>query len=262
MYKNWTETYVPKTIRRGYNKDVYSKQEYKSKKVFITFGGGAQNYYDAGNRLVNQVKKLNLFDESKLYTDIDLKNDKYFWNKHSNFIENNKKGYGFWMWKSYLIKKEMDNMVDGDILLYLDAGCEVDYRKKELFKDYFNYVKQDYIIGSQLQHQEKTWTKMDLIKYLNMEDYLNTGQREGGINMFYVNDKTRMLVNEWYKISSMYNLIDGSKSISKNDPSFKEHRHDQSIFSLLTKKYKIFSNKNINDIVEVIRNKSGTSKIQ
>lgn len=247
MYKRWVETY----------------KNYKNhnKKIFITFGGGAQNYYDAGNRLVEQVKKLDLFDEAKLYTDIDLKNDIDFWNKHGNFIENNKRGYGYWIWKSYIIKREMDNMMDGDILLYLDAGCEVDYKKKELFKDYFNYVKQDFIIGNNLgsKYLEKNWTKMDLINYLDMKDYLNTEHREGGINMFYVNYYTRHLVNEWYRISSIYNLIDDSPSVSNNDPAFKEHRHDQSIFSLLTKKYRIFSDKNISLIVEAIRNKTGKS---
>ena len=251
MYKRWIETY-----------NNYENYENHNKKIFITFGGGSQNYYDAGNRLVEQVKKLDLFDETKLYTDIDLKNDKEFWNKHGDFIENNKRGYGYWIWKSYLIKREMDNMMEGDILLYLDGGCEVDYKKKELFKEYFDYVKQDYIIGSQLDHLEKTWTKMDLINYMDMKEYLNTGQREGGINMFYVNNKTRQLVNEWYEISNIYNLLDNSPSISKNDPSFKEHRHDQSIFSLLTKKYNIFSKKNINTIVSVSRNISGTSKLK
>ena len=80
--------------------------------------------------------------------------------------------------------------------------------------------------------------------------------------VFYVNDKTRQLVNEWYKISSIYHLIDDSESVSKNNPSFRQHRHDQSIFSLLTKKYNIFSKKDIRNIIEINRNKSGTSKIK
>jgi len=28
-------------------------------KYFITFGAGGQNYYDAGNRLINQARNLN-----------------------------------------------------------------------------------------------------------------------------------------------------------------------------------------------------------
>jgi hypothetical protein len=75
-------------------------------KYFITFGAGGQNYYDAVNRLINQVKILNIFDKIIGYTDNDLKNDVEFWTKHSNFIENNKRGYGYWLWKPYIIKKQ------------------------------------------------------------------------------------------------------------------------------------------------------------
>ena len=52
-------------------------------------------------------------------------NDKEFWKKNGDFIEKNKRGYGYWLWKSYIIKKTMDMMKDGDILLYLDSGCEI-----------------------------------------------------------------------------------------------------------------------------------------
>jgi hypothetical protein len=41
--------------------------------------------------------------------------------------------------------------------------------------------------------------------------------------------------NKWFETSIVdnYHLIDDSPSIIKNDKSFKEHRHDQSIFSIL-----------------------------
>lgn len=50
------------------------------------------------------------------------------------------------------------------------------------------------------------------------------------------------LLNTWYEIgSSNYNLIDDSSSIEKNFDGFKEHRHDQSIFNLLVKKYNLIN---------------------
>ena len=94
-------------------------------KSIITFGAGSQDYYDAVKRLTKQSTELELFDNIIGYTDKNLKNDNIFWEKHSNFITNNKRGYGYWIWKPYLIKKTMDNMKDGDILLYLDCGCEI-----------------------------------------------------------------------------------------------------------------------------------------
>ena len=79
-------------------------------KYFITFGGGSNNYIKAGERLMTQVNNTNLFDKTILYTDEYLKNDTEFWNKHSHFINKNKRGYGYWIWKPYIIKKTMEIM--------------------------------------------------------------------------------------------------------------------------------------------------------
>ena len=232
------------------------------KKYFITFGAGGQNFIDAGNRLMLQASSLELFDVLKFYTEIDLKLDKEFWNKHKMFITTNKRGYGYWLWKSYIIKKTMKLMSEGDILLYLDCGCEIDIRKKPKMIELFDIVKKDYIVGSQTCN-EQGWNKMDLLLHLDMNkpQYLITKQRQGGTNMFILNTQTKQLVDEWYSISCNYHMIDDSPSIAPNLPCFKEHRHDQSIFSLLTKKYNIYSDHNISECVEILRNKQGKSKL-
>jgi len=229
---------------------------------FITFGAGDQKYYDAGNRLIEQAQQLNVFDNIKLYTDIDLKSDISFWNKHQHFIENNKRGYGYWLWKPYLIHKNMENMVNGDILLYLDCGCELDINKKEMMIKQFELIKQEYIIGT-YACSEIQWTKMDLFFEMDMLHHpgLNTLQHQAGALLFLVCDKTRKLVKEWYELGCNYHNIDDTPSIRPNLIYFKEHRHDQSIFSLITKKYNLFSSYKLTDSVDYARNISGISII-
>ena len=39
-----------------------------------------------------------------------------------------------------------------------------------------------------------------------------------------------------YKVCSEYHLLDDSPSIIPNDPKYNEHRHDQSIISILLRK--------------------------
>lgn len=70
------------------------------------------------------------------------------------------------------------------------------------------------------------------------------------------------MVNEWYELGCDYHNIDDSPSILKNIDGFIEHRHDQSIFSLLTKKYNLFSERSLYNSIHYIRNKSGISKIE
>ena len=237
---------------------------------FITFGshnGGVHsNYIDAGIRLANQVKELKLFDEIIVYTGDSLKTELEFWNKHSKFITNNKKGYGYWLWKPYIINKTIKNMEDGDILMYLDCGTEIEIEEKDWLKYCIEKVKTDKIIGTTAYPcLEKGWNKMDLIVKLNMNDdkYLNTVQRQGGANIYLVCDDTRHLINEWYSIACDYKNIDDSPSVIPNLSSFSEHRHDQAIFSLLTKKYDIYSDVNLDDkCIKIYRNKNGISMLQ
>ncbi len=238
-------------------------------KYFLTFGGGGQNYIDAVNRLTNQIKKTELFDYVVAITDKDLQNDAEFWTQHSNFILNNKRGYGYWLWKPYIILKTMEKMNDGDILLYLDSGCEIDYRRKDNFLPLFEQIQKDYIIGTHgLKHGwwEKEWNKKDILISMNMlnDNILDSAQRQAGTNMYLKCDKTLNLVKEWYQIacSDNYHLLDDSPSREPNLSSYKQHRHDQSIFSLLTKKYGLYSNTHdLENIISHYRNTTGHSRI-
>ncbi len=232
-------------------------------KYFITFGGGSENYIDAGKRLIKQADNIKLFDKHILYTDTYLRNDSLFWDMHGDFIKNNKRGYGYWIWKPYIIKKTLEQMNENDILLYLDGGCEIDCGKKHVMEQFFGYVKNDNIINSKTIFKENQWDKMDLIQYLSMnaDKYLNTPQYQAGTILMVKCDIVESLINEWYSIACNYHMLDDTPSISKNSNNFCEHRHDQSIYSLLIKKYNITSSKNMADCVETIRNRSGISKI-
>lgn len=232
-------------------------------KVFITFCGGHSKYYDAANRLHNQVKSLKLFDYTKIFTDKELINDENFWNKHENFVKTHPRGWGYWLWKPYIIKKTMDRLEDNDILMYLDSGCEVDVRKKDKMLKCFQYAKKNFIVGSQ-NCIERRWNKMDLMVKLDVinDKFLNAKQHEAGANMFYVNEKTRKLVDTWYNLACDYHNIDDSPSQFPNFVNFVEHRHDQSIFSLLTKKMDIYCyDYSITNAIEYIRNCSGNSTL-
>lgn len=239
------------------------------KKLLITFSSH-DNYIDAGKRIINQAKNTNIFTHLTLYTLDDLKNDNYFWNRHHKFITENKRGIGYWIWKPYLIKKNMENMNNGEILLYIDSGCEISKKEKNYLLQCIEKVKTDKIIGTIAYENyiykaiEKKWNKKDLIVKLGMTNtnFIDSPQRQASVILFLVCDETRALVNEWYELCCDYHNVDDSPSIILNYPSFKEHRHDQSIFSLLTKKYNLFSSISLdNKCIKVIRNRTGQSKL-
>jgi hypothetical protein len=156
-------------------------------------------------------------------------------------------------------------MKDNDVLVYLDIGCEIDIRKKDKILELIKKVDEDLIIGS-FTHNDKDWSKFDLVERLQIinPSLLLTPQHQASCIMIKKCQKTIDLVNEWYQLSyeNNYHFLDDTKSIKLNLIGFKEHRHDQSIFSLLTKKYNIYSKSTIEDGVNIARNRTGKSDIK
>jgi hypothetical protein len=54
-------------------------------------------------------------------------------------------------------------------------------------------------------------------------------------------ENTENIMSLWYQKSCIYRILDDRPSTIENHPSFKEHRHDQSIFSLLLKDHGCFT---------------------
>lgn len=240
---------------------INSIENFDNKKIWaMSFGAGGQNYYDALNRISDELKKTNIFDEIIMCTDNDLKNDNEFWKKHSNFIENNKRGYGYWLWKPYLIMKTLEKMNYNDILFYLDAGCEItDYSQNsnELLKKNIEKCDKSNILYTDTGHNERMYTKMDLLNYMNLNNdfIMNSNQNQATIIIIKKVDITMKFVKDWYNISCNYDLINDTPSLLENDITFIEHRHDQSVFSILLKtdEYKKMNNKeNIFDSYPII----------
>ena len=246
--------------------------------VFITFATKNTNHvlshhntiHDAGLRLKKQANDIGLFDECILYTEDFLKTNSEFWDKHQSFVEKYTKGYGYYIWKPYVIKKTMEKMSDGDILLYLDAGCEIDSTQPQELNKLIEKVKTHKIVGAGTGFSEFKFTKKDLFITLGMYNIecLNSVQHQGGTNFFLVCDRTRKLVDEWYETGCDYKNINDSGSTTtvadiQSHVGFHQHRHDQSIFSILTKKYKMYSfGITENKAIHVRRNRTGVSNIK
>jgi len=209
--------------------------------VFLSFAGGDDKWFFCLRHLRERAIEIGVFDSVLDYTPEDLPAD--FLLRHGEFLEKNKRGYGYWLWKPYLILKQMERMNNGDTLLFLDSGCDIVVSQKADLVRLIELVKTELIIGSKYPSPERKWSKMDLISALggNNEQSLNSYQYQGGVNLFYKCDLVMVLLNEWYETCCNYHLLDDSPSVLPNDVGFCEHRHDQSVFSLLLKKYNIQS---------------------
>lgn len=235
--------------------------------VFLTFGAGTSDYINAVNRITEQANKCNIFDKIISYTDDNLKNDSNFWNQHSTFILNNPKGFGYWIWKPYIILKTLHTLKDDDLLLYLDSGCEIFFNNKHLILNDVNKLNNKYILCQTATSTDITYTKKDLLDYFNLNyNILSLPHVQAGAVFIKKCDLTIKLYTEFYNLCSInnYHFLDDTPSITPNLSSFIEHRHDQSIFNMLIKKYNLYNNdlsashdKDYNNCIWTIRNRTG-----
>ena len=199
--------------------------------TFLTFGN--EKFKNSLSRIQNEARQLP-FDNIIGYNETQLKEISEFWDRNGLFVTSNKRGYGYWLWKSFLTLYTLRSMNEGDILVYADAGCTIHPNIDEFNKD-IQILKnsKNEIISWSTFHIEKTWCKMDLIDYMNAKNLLDENQFHSTFFMIRCTPRTISIVKRWYEIGCNYHMIDDSESYMKNDSTFTEHRHDQSIFSIL-----------------------------
>ncbi len=203
----------------------------------------AVNYANAKYRKAQKVNSKTAITKGKVdkvisYSPRDLDAD--FRQKNSAILLQ-KRGNGYWLWKPYIILKTLREMQEGDYLVYLDAGAfyinSVKWLTVEMEKD------GQEIMSFELPFQEKRFTKRDAFigMQCNEEKYTESNQRMATMIVFKKCESTLHFVKEWLYFGQKEEIITDRPNCTghENDSRFIDHRHDQSIFSLLCKKHGI-----------------------
>lgn len=212
------------------------------------------------DRLKKQAYETKFYDEIKIITEDDLDNDfKIYINKIMS--GGNKRGYGYFIWKPYIIKKILSEINYGDIINYVDVGFHVIKENSKKFKDYIKFIseKDKWILPFQYHtklneeiekisfphREERKYSKGDLLDYYgfyNSSIITETPQYMAGCFFIKKCDESINFINEWLEIFyKRIDLVNDTKSKLKNLNGFLENRHDQSVFSILCKKYNLIS---------------------
>jgi hypothetical protein len=100
-----------------------------AKRLFLTFANA--EYRNALQRIVREAEDSAFFDEICPCTESDFDND--YMQKFGSWIAANQRGYGYWIWKSYLIKTYLDKLNFGDFIIYMDSGCEINQKARNRY---------------------------------------------------------------------------------------------------------------------------------
>lgn len=209
-------------------------------KVLINFADDKFRFSQKVNTFTG--KHIGGFDKVIEYSPKDIDNDFYLKNKT---ILDNKKGAGLWLWKPYFILKTLKTLNEGDTLFYCDSGtifirdiahltAEMDRDKLNVFITFTPYVS-------------KNWTRKFVFDSLkaNNDEYYNALHPSAGFILLKKSTEAENFVTEWIELCRDFDLVRDELKDEENFPEFVEHRHDQSLLSILARQKQLTYYKDI-----------------
>ena len=157
------------------------------------------------------------------------------------YIKNNKRGAGYWIWKPYAIKQVLSGIRPNDIVIYVDASTYFENSMQHIINE---INKNSILCFDTGYHKQNAWTKMNAVNHFG---YQNDWCTTDGVKFQFMatllgikNDTLgNTIVNKWLDvlIPSNSHLFDDSNTPGGNCKQFIESRHDQQMLSLILYKY-------------------------
>ena len=217
----------------------------KITKHLITFG--SKNYENSINSLIKSSQDF--FDHHHVFSPEDIDND--FFEKHKSILSQ-PRGAGYWLWKPYFIKKVIESVEDNDIIFYVDAGNIFIHDPTFLYE---NLKKNNGIIlfdnrdgmvnGGQAQNFISCKKDSFVLMKCDSDKYIYGPHLNASYQIYQKNKKSLKFINEYFNFCKIENIItDTPNEHGPNYPGYYDHRHDQSVLSLLAIK------NNINPLID------------
>lgn len=151
------------------------------------------------------------------------------------------RGAGYWQWKPYIILNSLEKLNENDILIYCDCGIEIIDRLDPLIK--LCMENEPILLFGNRNFINSWYTKRDCFLLMNCdyERYWYSLQCDAAFMMFRKTDFTLAFLHEWFEYCLNPQIITDSPNVlgKENLSGFADHRHDQSVISLLAEKYNI-----------------------
>jgi hypothetical protein len=220
------------TIRRN-------RQNMRFRVGIVTFGDGNLYWKQASRRVVRNSIKSGYFTKAKFFRLNDLKD--VLFPDEIHYCRTERRGQGYWLWKPAAILSFAKKNQNLDLIMYVDSGTVLNLNDLTVsrFNEYLEMAFNNGLFAFQTSHLEKDWTKRDLL--MRFPDEYGESNQFLATNIIGKPADVIELCARWLVIGRLegHRFIDDSPSKSANSPGFIEHRHDQSILSLLLKERQI-----------------------
>lgn len=173
-------------------------------------------------------------DRVHLYTPAKLLRESDGLRAHRRLLRA-RRGAGYWLWKPFAILAVLDAVPDGDLVLYLDAGTEVASSLNPLRA--LGAVHDVVLFHQTGPHRLGEWTKRDCFVLLDADT--EAAHRSpvlcGGYQMYRAGPTARQFVRKLSSACSDPRVLSDEPNQCGLDnlSGFVDHRHDQSVLSVL-----------------------------
>ena len=220
--------------------DIKGNKDKVVSKIFVTFGDGDFRYRRSAIRLAAQMSRFEIYDLTLALNKKWLKN--YYPVIYGLIIQNSKKfpvkGYGYWVWKycalEYLGKQYPNAIIHYADCLHSTENSEEMYRL--LMKCLEMCMSTGYLGWEVPDCREIEFTKSELCYFMNAS-VAETGTNQMDASQFLLSATNALYISS--QLLSIYQdhfdlLLDSTSA--PQSQFFRQHRHDQSVLSLLWKK--------------------------
>jgi len=199
----------------------------------ICYGSG--RYVQAQKRLVRIAESMG-FASITAYDRAAVR-DTPFYEKNRKILSQSR-GDGYWLWKSYLILKALEGVKDGDAVFYCDVGDRIKPGIKGKIEAVLGANNGIYLCRG--TGTNGRWTKRDCFVLMgcDSEQYWDKFQVEAGTMAWVKCERSFQILREWQQWCTNEQAVTDTPNVhGENLPGFMDHRHDQSIMSLLAIKH-------------------------
>lgn len=219
-----------------------NKTNYRA--VFLTYGD--KRFAQSRKRIIQEAKNTNIFANHILETR-DVQYEKEFKSalKQKQFKKTFEtiKGGGCYIWKPYIIYKNLKKIKENEILVYADAGSSIKNNIKNIKKiiNCFDFLQDEKgILVSKNNHLESEYCKGDVFKYFGLENdpkIYQTKKFQCSTHFVKKCKHSLSMYEKWWSIAKERPDLFNNDIVSAfpNYPDFIRHVWDTGTWSLICK---------------------------
>ena len=180
-------------------------------------------------RFQAQARSMGIFDRVSVNSEVDL--PLWYRQEHAERLIRGSRGFGYYCWKPQIVLQTLENMPDLEMLFWVDVGCHIRVEGRDRLCNYIEALK-----GS--SHDVLAFQmSIDGVEVDEHHPHAQSAQFASGHFGVKNNSSVKDMLRAWVrKTSESPFLFNDEKSVKPNFSGFREHRHDQSYFSLWVKK--------------------------